>query len=88
MSGVIIEYPCCWLKQTSWLLEVKLLCLHVRSWIEVEGSSLSGFRDQTGIFINLKTTHREITVQEKQTNILMCKSAVANSHRLLKSTDQ
>lgn len=65
MSGVIIEYPCCWLKQTSWLLEVKLLCLHVRSWIEVEGSSLSGFGDQTGIFINLKKGHREITVQKK-----------------------
>lgn len=53
MSGVIREYPCSWLNQTSWLLEIKLLRLHVGSWIEVEGSSLSGVRDQAGIFINL-----------------------------------
>lgn len=56
MSGVITEYPCSWLNQTSWLLEIKLLCLHVGGWIKIEGSSLSGFRDQAGIFINLYRT--------------------------------
>lgn len=59
MSGVITEYPCSWLNQTSWLLEIELLCLHAGSWIKVEGSSLSGVRDQAGIFINLKRTHNE-----------------------------
>lgn len=89
MSGVIREYPCCWLNQTSWPLEIKLLCLHVRSWIKVEGSSLSGFRDQTGIFINLKTTHiMRSMCRGKLIHSLMCKSDVVNSHRLLKSTDQ
>lgn len=53
MSGVITEYPCSWLIQTSWLLEIKLLCLHVRSWIKVEGPPLSGVWDQAGIFINI-----------------------------------
>lgn len=57
----IKEYPCSWLKQTSWLLlffffslEIKLLCLHVGSGVKVEGSSLSALWDQAGIFIDLK----------------------------------
>lgn len=53
MSGVITEYPCNWLNQTSWFLEIKLLCLHVGSWIKIEGSSLSSFRNQARIFINI-----------------------------------
>lgn len=51
--GVISEYPCSWSNQTSWLLEIKLLRLHVGSWIKVEGSSLSSVGDQAGIFVNL-----------------------------------
>lgn len=52
--GLISEYPCSWLNQTSWLLEIIFLRLHVGCRIKVEGPALSGFRDQAGVFINLK----------------------------------
>lgn len=64
MSVVITEYPCSWLNQTPWLLEIELLCLHVGSWIKVEGPSLSGVGDQAGIFINLeKDRYCEVIVE-------------------------
>ena len=66
MSGVITEYPCSWLNQTFWRLEIKLLCLHVGSWIKVEGPSLSGIGDQAGIFINLKRTNNIVKSQPKK----------------------
>lgn len=39
--------------------EIELLCLHVGSRVEAESSSLSGFRDQAGIFVNLASWTRK-----------------------------
>lgn len=52
----VIEYLCSWLKQTSRLLEIEFLCLHVGSWIKVERPALSGVWDQAGVFIDLERT--------------------------------
>lgn len=66
--GVISEYPCSWLNQTSWLLEIEFLRLHVGSWIKVEGPSLSGVGDQAGIFVDLRRT--DIIVNSQQSELL------------------
>ena len=48
------EYPCSWRKQPpSGRLEVELLGLHVGSRVKAE-PCLSGLRDQTGIFVDLR----------------------------------
>lgn len=68
MSGVITEYPCSWLNQTSWrfffsfflFLEIEL-CLHVGGRIEVEGPPLGGLGDQAGI-VNLGGGNQRKTV--------------------------
>lgn len=54
-GGQKSEYPCSWLKCTiRGSSEIELLCLHVGSRVEAERSSLSGFGDQVGIFVNLE----------------------------------
>lgn len=95
MSRVITEYPCSWLNQTSWLLEIKLLRLHVGSWIKVEGPPLSSVGVKAGIFVNLKKTDivrsqqsTLLTEREKRMKILTCNITAENLHHLLKSTDQ
>lgn len=54
-EGPKSQYPCSWLKCTiRGSSEIELLCLHVGSRVEAERSSLSGFGDQAGIFVNLE----------------------------------
>lgn len=40
-------------------LKIKFFCLKVGCWVEVVSTSLSGFRNEIGVFINLQNTTTE-----------------------------
>lgn len=49
-------------------LKIKFFCLKVGCWVEVVSTSLSGFRNETGVFIDLQNTTAE--THEKLTSCI------------------
>lgn len=47
------------------LLEIKLLRLHVGSWVKVKGPALGGVGDQPGVFIDLKEDRECVRSQRR-----------------------